>query len=63
MVEKRNGSSDVMSLEGAFEHEVSKRGRAGWQGNEISLEEASRGPLDREVNKKPVRPNKAKLSH
>ena len=35
-----------------MEHEVNMHGEARWQGNKINLREASRGPLDREVNKK-----------
>jgi len=37
-----------------MEHEINKHGWAGWQGNEMTLGKASRGPLDREVNKTPV---------
>ena len=37
-------------IRGSMVREVNKHGRAGWQGNKISLGKASRGPLYREVN-------------
>ena len=63
MGEKRYGSSDVKAPVGCMEREVSKHGRAAWQGYEISFGEAGRGPPDHELIKKPVRPDEVKLPH
>jgi len=52
MWEKRNGYFGCNVTRWSIECEVNKHGQARWQGNEISLGEANRGCLDREVSKK-----------